>query len=134
MLHALGRGAPGYARVAAIGAWTYTRWHDVAGSTEARTSTCDVLLQRVGVCRDSAHLVMALCGVLSILTRYVSGYAVGLMPPDSHGFFEASLGARWYVCDATRMPPMDGLGRIDTGATRQMCRSPASLERPCCTR
>ena len=87
---------------------TYTRRHDVAGSTEARTSACDVLVQRVGVCRDSAQLAMALCRALCIPARYVSGDAVGLTPPDFHGFFEAYLGARWYVCDATRIAPMDG--------------------------
>jgi hypothetical protein len=91
-LHALGPGAPGYARVAAIGDETSTRWHDVAGSTEARTSTCDVLVQRVGVCRDSAHLALALCRAWCLLACSIAGDAVGLMPPDFHGLFEAALG------------------------------------------
>ena len=52
---------------------------------------------------------------MSIPARYVSGYAVGLNPPDFHGFFEAYLGMRWYLFDATRMVPRDGLVRIGTG-------------------
>jgi transglutaminase-like putative cysteine protease len=52
---------------------------------------------------------------LCIPARYVSGYAVGLTPPDFHGFFEAYLGARWYLFDATRMAPRDGVVRIGTG-------------------
>jgi len=87
----------------------------VAGSTDARSSACDVLVQRAGVCRDFAHVALTLCRALSIPARYVSGYAVGLNPPDFHGFFEAYLGTRWYLFDATRMAPRDGLVRIGTG-------------------
>jgi hypothetical protein len=45
----------------------------------------------------------------------VSGYAVDLEPPDFHGFFEAFLDGEWYLFDATRMAPIDGLVRIATG-------------------
>ena len=107
--------APGYSRVAAICDWTHTRLDYVAGSTDARSSVCDVLVQRAGVCRDFAHVALTLCRALSIPARYVSGYAVGLTPPDFHGFFEAYLGTRWYLFDATRMVPRDGLVRIGTG-------------------
>jgi transglutaminase-like putative cysteine protease len=107
--------APGYSRVAAICDWTHARLDYVAGSTDARSSACDVLVQRAGVCRDFAHVALTLCRALSIPARYVSGYAVGLTPPDFHGFFEAYLGTRWYLFDATRMAPRDGLVRIGTG-------------------
>ena len=107
--------APGYSRVAAICDWTHARLDYVAGSTDARSSVCDVLVQRAGVCRDFAHVALTLCRALSIPARYVSGYAVGLNPPDFHGFFEAYLGTRWYLFDATRMAPRDGLVRIGTG-------------------
>ena len=110
-----GQAAPGYARVAAICAWTHAQLAYVAGSTDARTSACDVVVQRAGVCRDYAHLAMTLCRAVCIPARYVSGYAVGLTPPDFHGFFEAYLGARWYLFDATRLVPRDGLVRIGTG-------------------
>jgi len=107
--------APGYSRVAAICDWTHARLDYVAGSTDVRSSACDVLVQRAGVCRDFAHVALTLCRALSIPARYVSGYAVGLNPPDFHGFFEAYLGTRWYLFDATRMAPRDGLVRIGTG-------------------
>ena len=45
----------------------------------------------------------------------MSGYAVDLDPPDFHGFFEAFLDGEWYLFDATRMAPLDGLVRIATG-------------------
>ena len=114
-LKEFGNVAPGYSRVAAICDWTHARLDYLAGSTDARTSACDVLVQRAGVCRDYAHLAITLCRALCIPARYVSGYAVELTPPDFHGFFEAYLGSRWYLFDATRMTPRNGLVRIGTG-------------------
>lgn len=105
----------GFSRVAAMCNWIHQFLDYVAGTTDARTSACDVLIQRTGVCRDYAHLAITLCRALCIPARYVSGYAVGLEPPDFHGFFEAYLGDNWYLFDATRMAPTHGLVRIGTG-------------------
>lgn len=105
----------GYKRVQAICDWTHSRLSYAAGTTDARSSACDVLVQETGVCRDFAHLAIALTRGLGIPARYVSGYAVGLKPPDFHGFFEAYLDGGWYLFDATRMAPREGLVRIGTG-------------------
>jgi transglutaminase-like putative cysteine protease len=107
--------APGFSRVTAICDWINNNLDYQAGSTGESTSACDVLIERVGVCRDYAHLAIALCRALCIPARYVSGYAVFLQPPDFHGFFEAYLGTRWYLFDATRMAPVEGFVRIGTG-------------------
>jgi transglutaminase-like putative cysteine protease len=45
----------------------------------------------------------------------VAGYAYGLQPPDFHACFEAYLGGRWYLFDATRLAPQNGIVRIGTG-------------------
>ena len=105
----------GYSRVAAICEWTYKHLQYQSGSTNASTGACDVLILRSGVCRDYAHLGIALCRALCIPARYVSGYAVALEPPDFHGFFEAYLGNQWYLFDATRLAPVEGLVRIGMG-------------------
>jgi transglutaminase-like putative cysteine protease len=105
----------GYSRVTEICDWINNNLDYQAGSSGESTSACDVLIQRVGVCRDYAHLAIALCRALCIPARYISGYAVGLQPPDFHGFFEAYLGSRWYLFDATRMAPTEGFVRIGTG-------------------
>jgi transglutaminase-like putative cysteine protease len=110
-----GRLARGYSRVAAICEWTHEHLNYRSGSTNASTSACDVLILRAGVCRDYAHLAIALCRALCIPARYVSGYAVDLAPPDFHGFFEAYLGDHWYLFDATRLAPVAGLVRIGMG-------------------
>ena len=110
-----GNVAPGFSRVTAICDWINSNLDYQAGSSGESTSACDVLIQRVGVCRDYAHLAIALCRALCIPARYISGYAVALQPPDFHGFFEAYLGYRWYLFDATRMAPVEGFVRIGTG-------------------
>ncbi|MGE0801516.1 MAG: transglutaminase family protein [Lautropia sp.] len=107
--------APGHARVRAISDWVGRNLTYVAGVTDASSSTADVLLQRAGVCRDYAHVAISLCRALGIPARYVSGYGVGVDPPDFHGFFEAYLAGDWYLFDPTGMAPADGLVRIAYG-------------------
>lgn len=114
-LRMFGSAQPGYYRVIAICDWINSNLDYQAGSSGESTSACDVLIERVGVCRDYAHLAIALCRALCIPARYISGYAVALEPPDFHGFFEAYLGSRWYLFDATRMAPIEGFVRIGTG-------------------
>ncbi|MEL0630582.1 transglutaminase family protein [Psychromonas aquatilis] len=105
----------GYSRVDEICNWVNANIDYIAGSTDASSSACDVIIQSAGVCRDFAHVSIALCRALGIPARYVSGYAVGLTPPDFHGFFEVYLEDRWYLFDATRMAPTSGLVRISIG-------------------
>ena len=114
-LRMFGNAQPGFSRVTAICDWINCNLDYQAGSTGESTSACDVLIERVGVCRDYAHLAIALCRALCIPARYISGYAVALQPPDFHGFFEAYLGSRWYLFDASRMAPVEGFVRIGTG-------------------
>ncbi|MDY7024217.1 MAG: transglutaminase family protein [Cyanobacteriota bacterium] len=106
---------PGYSRVTAICNWIYDHVTYLSGSSDSHTSTCDIVTQRAGVCRDFAHLGIALCRALNIPARFVSNYAYSLEPPDFHATFEAYLGSRWYLFDATRLVPRQGLIRIGTG-------------------
>jgi len=106
---------PGFDRVTKITEWVYDSLAYTPASTGSSTTACDVLLQREGVCRDFAHVSIALCRSLGIPARYVSGYAVNLDPPDFHGFFEAFLGGSWILFDATKLAPVSGFVRIGAG-------------------
>ena len=106
---------PGYSRVTAICNWTYEELTYTPGSTGPSTTARDVLKQKEGVCRDFAHVAISLCRAMGIPARYVAGYAVNLIPPDFHGFFEAFLDGRWFLFDATRLAPVGGFVRIGTG-------------------
>ncbi len=105
----------GFSRVQTICDWVYEHLDYTPGSTNATTTASDVLLQRTGVCRDYAHLAIALCRGIGIPARYVSGYAVDLQPPDYHGFMEAFLDGQWYLFDPTRLASTLGLVRIGVG-------------------
>lgn len=107
--------AQGYEQVQALCEWIYHHVAYQGGSTDVHTSACDTLLERRGVCRDFAHLAIALCRALEIPARFVSVYAHDLNPPDFHACFEVYLGDRWYVFDATRLAPRQGFIRIATG-------------------
>ncbi|MBW4679845.1 MAG: transglutaminase family protein [Microcoleus vaginatus WJT46-NPBG5] len=106
---------PGYSRVTAICNWIYDKVAYLSGSTDSQTSAYDTATERAGVCRDFAHLGIAFCRALNIPARFVGGYAYGLNPPDFHAYFEAYLGDRWYLFDATRLVPLNGTVRIGTG-------------------
>ncbi len=105
----------GFTRVQRICDWVFEHLDYTPGSTTALTTAANVLLQRTGVCRDFAHLAIALCRGVGIPARYVSGYAVNLHPPDFHGFMEAFLDGQWYLFDPTRLASTVGLVRIGTG-------------------
>jgi transglutaminase-like putative cysteine protease len=106
---------PGYSRVTAICNWIYDNVAYLSGSTDSQTSAFDTVTERAGVCRDFAHLGIAFCRALNIPARFVSNYAYALCPPDFHAIFEAYLGDRWYLFDATRLAPLEGTIRIGTG-------------------
>jgi len=110
-----GHTAPGHSRVQTVSDWVTGNLLYEAGSTDGTSSAADVLLQRAGVCRDFAHVAIALCRALGVPARYVSGYGVGVEPQDFHGFFEAYIGTDWYLFDPTGMANANTLVRIGYG-------------------
>jgi transglutaminase-like putative cysteine protease len=79
-------------------------------------SAWDAYQERVGVCRDFAHLAVTLCRAMNIPARYCTGYLgdIGVprsdAPMDFSAWFEVFLGGRWYVFDARHNVPR--VGRI----------------------
>jgi transglutaminase-like putative cysteine protease len=104
-----------YGKVAAITEWIYNNVEYNSGTTNSSTSAYDTLTERVGVCRDFAHLGIALCRALTIPARYFTGYAYGLNPPDFHACFEAYIGGEWIFFDPTKLVPVNGLVKIANG-------------------
>jgi transglutaminase-like putative cysteine protease len=104
-----------YEKVLAITDWIHENVEYVRGSTNASTSAFDTVTQRAGVCRDFAHLGIALCRALNIPARYFSGYAYQLRPPDFHACFECLIDGQWLLFDPTRLSHPNGLVRIATG-------------------
>lgn len=106
----------GHSRVQAICDWVQANIEYRIGSTNATTTARDVFVQRMGVCRDFAHLAVTFCRALNIPARLVSGYAsFPEPPPDFHAVFEAYLGGRWVMFDPTGMAPVDQVVRLANG-------------------
>jgi len=105
----------GFERLTRICNWIYEYVEYLQGTTNSSTSAFDTATQRAGVCRDFAHLGIALCRARGIPARFVSAYAYGLNPPDFHAHFEAFLGGRWILADPTRLSPQSSFVRIGQG-------------------
>jgi len=105
----------GYDQVAAIESWLRTTIRYEPGSSDIPLSAVEVNVRLVGVCRDLAHLGIALCRSLSIPARMVVGYLHGLEPMDLHAWFEAYVGGRWYTFDPTQAELRGGYVAIGYG-------------------
>ena len=101
----VGDRTPGYEQVEAIRHWIQTHVTYQYGTSDASTSAVDTAEKKVGVCRDFAHLGIALCRSFSIPARMVVGYLYQLEPMDLHAWFEAYIGDRWFTFDATQAKP-----------------------------
>jgi len=105
----------GYDQVAAIETWLRNTIRYEPGSSDTPVSAVGVNTRQSGVCRDLSHLGIALCRSLSIPARLVVGYLYGLEPMDMHAWFEAYVGGRWYIFDATQAVPGSGYVTVGYG-------------------
>jgi transglutaminase-like putative cysteine protease len=110
---------PGYSRVLAIQHWVQQHVTFASNTTDSTTSAVDTLIERVGVCRDFTHLMIALCRALSIPARIATGTDYGarpsLGPPDFHAYVEVYLDRCWYLFDASGTGIPMGFMRFGTG-------------------
>lgn len=100
-----GEALPGYPQVEAIRSWIEREIAYEYGTSSTSTSAVETLETRHGVCRDFAHLGIAMCRSLDIPARMVVGYLHELEPMDLHAWFEAYVGGRWFTFDATQRFP-----------------------------
>lgn len=98
-----------------VASWVGTRLEYVPGSSDPIDGATDTLLAGEGVCRDYAHLVIALLRALSIPARMAAVYAPGCQPMDFHAVAEAFVDGAWHVVDATCLAPRQSMLRIATG-------------------
>jgi transglutaminase-like putative cysteine protease len=111
-----GNAPRGYARVEAIVAWIRQHITYQVGQSDVTTTARDVLANRVGVCRDFAHVGITMCRALNIPARFVVGYVeFDEPPPDFHAIFEAYLGGKWILFDPTGLAPVENVVRIASG-------------------
>ena len=116
---------PGGLQVQAICDWVHANIEYRYGSGSSLLSACDVLKRRYGVCRDFAHVVIALCRALDLPARYVAGHIPRLLENsysddsdigrDFHAYAEVYVGGHWYTYDARHNRPITGRIKIAHG-------------------
>ena len=108
----------GGAAIAAMRDWIEDRFTYVPGASHARTTALDTFVQRKGVCRDFAHVLITLARAAAIPARIVSVYAPALEPQDFHAVAEVWLEgaeAGWHLVDPTGMADPTEMARIAVG-------------------
>ncbi|MFM5906758.1 MAG: transglutaminase-like domain-containing protein [Novosphingobium sp.] len=108
-------GLSGGAMVAAMRDWIAGHFTYAPGASTSATSALESYVQRRGVCRDYAHMLITLARAGNIPARQVSVYAPDVTPPDFHAVAEVYLGGGWHIVDATGMAVASDIARIGTG-------------------
>jgi len=117
------RDTQGGARINAIHDWVYRKFTYAPGSSTATTTALDSFVERQGVCRDYAHVVISLARASGIPARYVSCYAPNVEPQDFHAVAEVFLAdadgapgsGSWHLVDATEMADRAHMVKIGVG-------------------
>lgn len=109
-------------QILAMRDWMAEKFTYEPGSSTATTTALDTFVERRGICRDYAHVMICLARASTIPARYVSCYAPGVTPPDFHAVAEVFLndpttpgGGAWYIVDATDMADPGKTAKIGIG-------------------
>jgi transglutaminase-like putative cysteine protease len=109
----------GWPRVQAISKWVHDNIEYRFMSGRPDLSAWDVLQRGYGVCRDFAHLAVALNRTFNVPSRYVTGHLPDIAFPDPeghmdfHAYGEVYLGGKWLTTDARFHVPRIGLDAVD---------------------
>ncbi len=122
-----GHHAPVWPRVRAVSDWVHHHVEYRFGSGHSELSAWDIFQRRFGVCRDFAHLTIALCRALNVPARYATGHLpdIGYVDPgspmDFHAYLEVYLAGRWFPVDARYNVPRIGRVKISHGLDAVDC-------------
>ncbi len=109
-------------KVLAMCDWMAKNFTYEPGASNATTTALDTFVERRGICRDYAHVMVCFARASTIPARYVSCYAPGVEPPDFHAVAEVFLndpttpgGGAWYIVDGTGMADPAKTAKIGIG-------------------
>lgn len=108
-------GWQGGAKAAAMRDWIEQNPSYVPGASDASTTAVDTYLDRQGICRDYAHLMISFCRAAMIPARIASVYSPSVTPQDFHAVAEVDLSGGWHLFDATGMAQADEMAMIAVG-------------------
>jgi transglutaminase-like putative cysteine protease len=117
----------GIDRAIAISNWVHHNIRYVTGSGRSDISASEILARGYGVCRDFAHVAIALCRAVNLPARYVTGHLpdIGIWNPgtpmDFHAYTEVFLDGEWCAFDARYNVPRMGRVKIAHGLDAADC-------------
>jgi transglutaminase-like putative cysteine protease len=119
-----GQGPTGWERVQAVCDYVHNHIQFGYGHARNTRTALEAFYDRTGVCRDYAHLAVALCRCLNIPARYCTGYLgdIGVAPEaqgDFAAWFEVYLDGQWHTFDARNNMPR--IGRVLIARGRDAC-------------
>lgn len=88
--------------------------YDISASNGSTTAT-NSFVARAGVCRDYAHVLIAMSRAVGIPARIISAYAPNVSPQDFHAVVEVFLDGHWHLIDPTGMAKAPEIVRIGVG-------------------
>lgn len=115
LVHSEFEGLTGGAKIAALRDFIHDHFEYVPGSSDSNTDATESFVQRQGVCRDYAHVMIALARASEVPARMASVYAPGVDPPDFHAVAEVFLGGAWHLVDPTGMASAGEMAKIGVG-------------------
>ena len=107
--------ASGGELIIAMSDWIKTSFSYDPGASNSQTTATDTFKQRAGVCRDYAHVLIAMVRGFAIPARIVSAYALNVMPQDFHALVEVYLDGAWHIVDPTGMANAESTVVIGVG-------------------
>jgi transglutaminase-like putative cysteine protease len=114
--------ATGGSKVDAMREWIAENIAYTPGSSHAETTARDTFVERKGVCRDFAHVLITMARACAIPARYVAVYGPDVDPADFHAIAEVFLadpttpdGGAWYLVDPTGMASAADAVKIGVG-------------------
>ncbi|SFG49326.1 Transglutaminase-like superfamily protein [Roseobacter denitrificans OCh 114] len=105
----------GGALVNALSTWVSTHFTYDNSVSHSGTTATDSFASLSGVCRDYAHVLIALARAGGIPARFVSAYAPDVRPQDFHALVEVHLAGDWHIVDPTGMARPSEVAKICVG-------------------
>lgn len=105
----------GGALIAAVSRWIGDNFTYAPGASDTETTAVDSFMQRRGVCRDYAHVLIAFARSAAIPARMASVYGPDVSPQDFHAIAQVYLDGAWRLVDPTGMSRADETAIIGVG-------------------
>ena len=114
----------GGAKIEAMKEWIVAHFDYVPGASDSNTTALDTFVERRGVCRDFAHMMITLARAAAIPARFASVYGPDVNPQDFHAVAEVFLSdpendsegaGAWHLVDATGMAEACDMAKIGVG-------------------